>query len=243
MIYITGNTHGDGKRFETEQTRKMTAEDFLIVCGDFGFIWNGSKKEEKQLDKLSQKPYTILFVDGTHENFDLLNAYPVKPWRQGRVHQIRSNILHLMRGEIFDIDGHSFFAFGGGETEEKEVYLETGKWWPQEMPTRQEMIDGAKHLFDRSLTVDYILTHEPCPNHAVMGVTKELHRSALQSFFEEILAQVTYKQWFFGAQHTDRNINGRHIAVFEQILPLHPPVTVEKHGKYAKKTRRKGQTA
>lgn len=132
MIYITGNTHGDINRFETEQTKKFTSEDYLIICGDFGFIWNGGKKEEKQLERLSQKPYTILFVDGTHENFDLLNAYPTKRWNQGTVHEIRPNILHLMRGEIFEIEGHSIFAFGGGETEEKEVYMETGRWWPEE---------------------------------------------------------------------------------------------------------------
>ena len=157
MIYITGNTHGDINRFETEQTKKFTSEDYLIICGDFGFIWNGGKKEEKQLERLSQKPYTILFVDGTHENFDLLNAYPTKRWNQGTVHEIRPNILHLMRGEIFEIEGHSIFAFGGGETEEKEVYMETGRWWPEEMPTRQEMIAGAKHLFNHQLTVDYII--------------------------------------------------------------------------------------
>ena len=187
-----------------------------------------AEKEEKQLEKLSQKPYTILFVDGTHENFDLLNTYPTKQWNQGTVHEIRPNILHLKRGEIFEIDGHSIFAFGGGETEEKEVYMETGRWWPQEMPTREEMISGAKHLFDHQLTVDYIITHEPCPNHVVFGTRQDIHRSALQSFFEEILVQVTYKQWFFGAQHVDRTMSNRHIAVFEQIITpdsqiLHPP--------------------
>ena len=185
MIYITGNTHGDINRFETEQTKKFTSEDYLIICGDFGFIWNGGKKEEKQLERLSQKPYTILFVDGTHENFDLLNAYPTKRWNQGTVHEIRPNILHLMRGEIFEIDGHSIFAFGGGETEEKEVYMETGRWWPEEMPTRQEMIVGAKHLFNHQLTVDYIITHEPCPNHVVSGMRQDIHRSALHAFFAE----------------------------------------------------------
>lgn len=38
--------------------------------------------------------------------------------------------------------------------------------------------------------------------------------------FREILVQVTYKQWFFGAQHVDRAMNNRHIAVFEQIVAL-----------------------
>lgn len=223
MIYITGNTHGEFSRFETDQARKLTCDDFLIICGDFGFVWNCDKTQETLLNKLGQKPYTILFVDGTHENFDQLNAYPVKLWNGGQVHQIRPNILHLMRGEIFKIEGHSFFTFGGGDTEEKEVYIEADKWWPAEMPTRKEMIAGVKNLYRHHLAVDYIITHEPCPNNVIMGTRQGLHRTSLQSFFEELLKQVSYKQWFFGAQHIDRTMNSRHISVFKNILPLNDP--------------------
>ena len=35
-----------------------------------------------------------------YENFDLLNALPEKEWHGGRVHEVRENILHLMRGQI-----------------------------------------------------------------------------------------------------------------------------------------------
>lgn len=227
MIYITGNTHGEITRFESEKARRLTAGDFLIICGDFGFVWNCDKAEEALLNKLSQKPYTILFIDGTHENFDQLNAYPVKQWNGGNIHEIRPNILHLMRGEIFDIEGNSFFTFGGGDTEEKEMYIEADKWWPQEMPSREEMIAGAKKLYDHNLTVDYIITHEPCPNNVVIGTRQEVHRNALQTFFEELLKQVTYKQWFFGAQHIDRNMNSKHISVFNNILQLDHPIHPE----------------
>lgn len=234
MIYITGNTHGDIRRFQTDTAKKLTAQDTLIVCGDFGFIWDGGKKEEKQLDQLSKKPYTILFVEGTHENFDLLNAYPEKEWNGGKVHEIRPNILHLMRGELFEIENHSFFAFGGGETEEKEIYMETGKWWPEETPTREEMIAGVNRLFDRGLSVDYILTHEPCPNHVLVGTRQDVPRSALQIFLEEMVHKVTYKQWFFGAQHIDRAMNRRHISVFEKIIPIIDTDLQTGRGKYSK---------
>lgn len=54
-----------------------------------------------------------MFVDGNHENFDKLYQYPEKDWHGGRVHEIRPNVLHLMRGHVFDIQGHSFFCMGG----------------------------------------------------------------------------------------------------------------------------------
>ena len=75
MVYITGDTHGDLSLFKNPKLKKLNDDDILIVCGDFGFLWDGSEKEQKAIEALSKKKYTICFVDGAHENFDMLNAY------------------------------------------------------------------------------------------------------------------------------------------------------------------------
>ena len=51
MVYITGDLHGDFSRFSSPAMRRLRKGDTLIVCGDFGFIWNGDKKEEALLKK------------------------------------------------------------------------------------------------------------------------------------------------------------------------------------------------
>ena len=113
MIYVTGDTHGDWvSRLSTDafpEQKEMTKEDYVIVCGDFG-IWNDTKQERYNLDWLEDKPFTTLFVDGNHENFDRLYAMPVSEWHGGKVHEIRPSVLHLMRGEIFEIEDKSFFV-------------------------------------------------------------------------------------------------------------------------------------
>ena len=75
MVYVTGDLHGDYSRFKRPEMKKLRAGDILLVCGDFGFIWDNSKQEQAVLKKLSEKKYTIAFVDGCHENFDLLQQY------------------------------------------------------------------------------------------------------------------------------------------------------------------------
>ena len=55
MIYVTGDLHGDIERFKDSEYKKLKPGDTLLVCGDFGFLWDGSKKEEQVLDKLSEK--------------------------------------------------------------------------------------------------------------------------------------------------------------------------------------------
>lgn len=43
MIYITGDTHSDFTRFSTDKfpiQSEMTKNDYVIICGDFGGVWN-----------------------------------------------------------------------------------------------------------------------------------------------------------------------------------------------------------
>ena len=122
MIYITGDCHRDFKRFSTRifpEQKEMIKEDYVIICGDFGGVWSKGKedKEEKYLlDWLENKPFTTLFVDGNHENFDRLYAYPAEEWHGGRVHMVRPSVIHMMRGQVFEIEGKHIFTFGGASS-------------------------------------------------------------------------------------------------------------------------------
>lgn len=121
MIFITGDIHGDPDRFSVDEfpvQNEMTREDYVIICGDFGMLWSlkENKEENEQLDWLNDRNFTTLFIDGNHENFDRLNALPVRSWHGGNVHFVREHIIHLMRGEIFDLNGTSVFAFGGARS-------------------------------------------------------------------------------------------------------------------------------
>lgn len=103
MIFITGDTHGDWKnRFKPECFpigQSLNRSDYVIVCGDFGY-WHDTDIERNNLDWLESQPWTTLFVDGNHSNFDRLKKLPVAEWNGGTVHKIRPHIIHLMRGQV-----------------------------------------------------------------------------------------------------------------------------------------------
>ena len=106
MIYATGDLHGNSLRFQPQyfpEQSEMTKDDYMIVCGDFGCVWNGDKSDDPQLDRLEALPFTVLFVDGNHENFDALNEHPLEQWHGGRVNKIRPHVIHLMRGQAFEL--------------------------------------------------------------------------------------------------------------------------------------------
>ena len=110
MIFVTGDMHADPGRFSMEnfpEQKEMTRNDYMVICGDFGLLWDKeeSKREKWWLDWLAEKSYTTLVVDGNHEDFTRLNTLPEEEWNGGRVHKVRENVIHLMRGEIFDLNG------------------------------------------------------------------------------------------------------------------------------------------
>ena len=109
MIYLTGDTHGGMERFQSKEAKQLKKGDTLIICGDFGFIWDGSKGEEKHLKWLGKRRYTIAFVEGTHDNLDRLAAYPEEEWNGGKIHRISGNLIHLMRGECYRVEGKTIF--------------------------------------------------------------------------------------------------------------------------------------
>ena len=121
MIYLTGDIHGniDLKKLNMRnfpKQKELTRNDVLIILGDFGLNNKSIKKEKHYLDWLNSRNYTTLFVDGNHEEFPVLNSYPVVEAFGAKCHQLCDNVYHLMRGEIYHIDGKTFFVMGGAES-------------------------------------------------------------------------------------------------------------------------------
>ncbi len=99
MLYITGDTHGDYEIFNERRLGQLKKGDDLIITGDFGFVWDNSKEEIKNLKKLSKKKFSILFVEGAHENYELLSGYEEVDLYGGKARKIGSDIYCLKRGE------------------------------------------------------------------------------------------------------------------------------------------------
>ena len=212
-LYVTGDTHGETGRFEYPgfvYNRDLHEGDILFVCGDFGYVNNDSFHERLFLRYLAEeKPYTICFVDGNHENFDLLELYPVESWMGGKVHIIKRNeageakIIHLMRGQVFEIYGKKIFTFGGGYSVDKYMRRQGISWWPQEMPTDEEMEEGNRNLKKHDYTVDIILTHTAPEDTMCLFHPEHVHEKPLNNYLEYVRENVKYSHWYIGHLHKD----------------------------------------
>lgn len=229
MIYITGDLHGELTRLGSRYF-DGGEEDFVIVCGDFGGLWDGSEEDIEKLSWLDSKPFTTLFVDGNHENFDLLEGLPVSEWHGGKARIIGNHVIHLMRGEIYDIAGYSFFCMGGASChdiqdgvldpdepdfmrrlvwltkQDARFRIRGVSWWERELPDEHELALGLENLARRSNTVDYIITHcAPTPIQQQVG-GDGYTPDRLTDYLEQVRATVNFRRWFFGHYHRNADL-------------------------------------
>lgn len=221
-IFITGDTHGDidFHKLNTENfpIEGLTRDDYVIVCGDMGIVW-GSNSDRYMQKWWESKPWTTLFVDGNHENFHKLYEYPVEEWHGGKIHRIMPHVYHLMRGQIFDIDGHSFFTMGGAASHDKWARKLNVSWWKEELPSEQEMEEARHNLAIVDNKVDYIITHS-LPSSLLPFAVSNGDQDSATIFLEEVFNQVKYKHWYCGHYHKDTDLPFRISIMYQSIKEI-----------------------
>lgn len=218
MIYITGDIHGDFSRFKDPALKKLGKQDALIICGDFGFIWDGGKQEQKLLKKIGRKRYNVLFVEGSHENYSLLEQYPVSEWCGGKTRQISGRLRQLMRGQVFEIAEKRVFTFGGGQSDDSYDLVEGENWWPQEIPTEEELAEGLANLEACSDSVDFVVTYEPPSKLHDFLNDNSGDRNHINTYLDEVFRKVNFSGWFFGKLHLNKLIPPKYHAVYNNIV-------------------------
>ena len=225
MIYITGDIHIPSSDIQKLNTKRfpeqkfLSKEDYMIICGDFGGIWNGSSEERYWVRWLSDKNFTTLFIDGNHETFDVLNGYNECCLCGGKVHKITEKVYHLMRGQIFDICGKKIFTLGGAGSHDKECRKEGRSWWKEELPSQEQLCIATKTLSCNDNRVDIVISH-CAPTSLQQIIAPEYAPDCLTEYFEKLKQSVSYDKWFFGHYHKDCEIDSKHIAVFDKIIKI-----------------------
>lgn len=219
MIYITGDTHGTidfNSLYIYFAQRYVSRKDYLIVLGDAGIVWDSNYKDTIVL--YERLGLTIFFIDGNHENFDLLNSFEVINKNNAKVHKISEYIFHVLRGEILEINGLSFLCVGGAESIDK-AYRKPGiSWWKQERITDDDIKNAMSNIKTHNMKVDYVLTH--CvPDYICVkkfGFTGDESTRQLN----RLCSYIETKHWYFGHYHFDETIDDTFRCFYNDVLEI-----------------------
>ena len=217
MIYITGDTHGNidfAKLKKYFSNRYVTKKDYLIILGDAGIVWS---EEDCYIWDYAMLGLTVLFIDGNHENFELLNKFPIVTYKGAKCHRLYRDIYHIMRGEIININGLSFFCMGGATSIDKAQRLNRISWWEEENISNKDILNGLNNLDKYNYRVDYVLSHA-----APSFVVRKMFNYQMDGN-TEILArfqsQIEFKYWYFGHYHENKKW-GKYRCFYGDILEI-----------------------
>lgn len=270
-IYVTGDTHGCNGIIDRFNRENFQPDDdsIVFIAGDFGAVWDfdarylpdyykinyfqriyyqrihgphGEAYDELScLDWLAQKPFTVCFCPGNHENYDrLYRAYPHDKWCGGNVIKLRNNVLMLENGERFDLGGFSVLSLGGARSiditdgiiepdefsnfEELNAVIDTytrrGKnsfrinhmnWWEDEIPS----IDQLHNFVENSKKYsDLVLTHDAPSNMCLRKPTNLLRKT-----LNQIHDIGNYKFWCAGHHHVNKRC-GNDMILYKDIVRI-----------------------
>lgn len=241
MIYDTADLHGKIPLFDIPAPQGGE-QNYLIVNGDFGFLWlnEPNEHERTQLKLLERNGCIILFVDGNHENFFRLAQLEKVNMFGGVVGKVSDKIYHLRRGEVYTIQGKTFFTFGGAFSIDMNVRTEGVSWWREEQPNYKEYFNAIENLKKHENKVDYIITHTAprcmLSTHDIYGgrngfdgITKygiydeKIYSDNTTDLLDRIYEITDFKKWYFGHFHIQREdvfYDKRFVACYDELTKI-----------------------
>ena len=214
MIYLISDIHGEADfKGLLQYIEKATEDDLLLILGDVCFKFEDTEENRKFTEFFLSIKKNIAIVDGNHENFEVIKSFPEEDWCGGRMNRISPSIVRLQRGNVFQIDGKSFFVFGGAKS--GKSWHERGLYHPGDEPEEAELSLAYENIKKHNFAFDYILTHkyEETPPRGTFC-------PALAELTEYIEKNVSYKLWYSGHWHKNEKTDEKHYLVYDELSPL-----------------------
>lgn len=228
-VYLTGDIHGDIRRLLRIDDEQMTKEDIVIVLGDFGVVWEeNSNRTLTLLELLSEKNFTTAFVDGNHENFkEIKKLESIVYWNGGYVGVLPFGIIHLLRGEIYNLGGKRIGVCGGANSVDKAWRKENSSWWAEEEISEDDIKNFETNLNNgnyRENKIDIMLSHDaPANIIPVVKLYSDINDGAIsnsQKQLDEIDQMADISKWYFGHWHIDTVINEKFTCLYKSIIKI-----------------------
>lgn len=153
-IALAGDWHMNG-RWAQKAIRYAAAQgaDTVVHLGDFGYIFDQSYLQVVDWT-LHETGLTLAFVDGNHEDFPRLLAYPLN---EDGTRRLTERITHLPRGHRWEWAGVRLLAMGGAHSVDRPYRVPGVSWWPEETITSRQAYAAAEGGF-----ADVLIAHD-CP--------------------------------------------------------------------------------
>ena len=238
--YVGGDIHGDWRPIRNwivNELKTPKDESALILLGDVGANYFANKRDQEFKQQLNKLGIHIFCLRGNHEmrvsdvpnQSRRFNFYWHKAIDGFAYVEINYPYIHYLLddGGLYNIQGKRILAIPGAYSVDKNYRLMKGwSWFPDEQLNfeEQERLKIVAHDID----FDYVLAHtcpfswEPYIKDLFMnGLDQSQIDKTTEKFIDELLDDCSYKHFYFGHFHNDRNIPEVNATMlYRKIIPL-----------------------
>ncbi len=237
MIAVISDVHfpSDKERQKSIQSglRNMPDIHALFICGDFTDNRNDTKEgEDMHLpDYMRDLPYPVFFIDGNHEDYNVLKRLPEIDEAEREVllkkhgcnvernntRKAADGIYYLKRGSVCTADGFSILAIGASTTGPGYKKNHPDIWQPDEdlTPEDEERISDA--ISKNNNTFDLVMTHT-VPERMVRAWFPEKDLSVTNDILYRVWKKISYRYWMFGHFHQDIDYPEKFHCLYRDII-------------------------
>lgn len=237
MIYVTGDLHGEFSDLinfsNSIKGKALNKQDYVIVLGDFG-LWPETVNQIKKLSEILN--FTLLFLEGNHEDYRLLESFPKKTLFGGTVRDVYG-VYQLCRSEIFLIptatEKIKIAVCGGGDSRDKLQRIEGIDWFPAEKISEYDVNALIEKVKKHKMEVDFFISHSM--SAAVLNEWN--YELSQNSFFgkshikitesdyriRDIITKLKAKEYLSAHEHFDRTFHlagKRYRSVYKEFVKL-----------------------
>ncbi len=214
MIHLISDLHGgkDIGQFK-EYVSTASFDDLLIILGDTELNFQDTEENRCFTEYFLSTNKPIAIVDGNHENHPYIRSFPRDTMYGGPVYRLSDSIVYLKRGNVYTIEGKTFFVMGGCKSSAK--WFDMGLVYDFEDPSAEEIAFGIKNLNRHNNKVDYILTHKYKSGEGELAT-----KNSLQYLTNYIDENVSFTHWYSGHWHKTVKLDGLHTVIYNEIVTL-----------------------
>lgn len=229
-IFVTGDRHGKlASLKDLCDERQTTKDDLLIMLGDVGLNYYGDSSDTDRKKFMSKLPITFLCLHGNHENRpqnistyerrwnEKLNTYA---WTEPEY----TNILFAENGDLI-INGRKFLIMDGAYSVDKDYRLAVGyHWWADEQMSDKDK-EKIRKIVRRDPNYDFVLSHTAPLHHEptylfMTGIDQSKVDKTTETFLQEICDQISFKRWFYGHYHDDKDFGDGFHILYNNIIQI-----------------------
>ncbi len=199
-LSLVGDAHSDTAwMLNVIEVASAASCDAIMQLGDFG-VWpgvTGVKFLRKVNSALVKHGLDLFFLDGNHDDFPQI--YKHKLYTSAGFRPMRSNILHVPRGLVWQWDNTKYMGLGGAVSIDRQWRTPGQTWWPEEQISPAEEAYATEQA---QQPIDVLFTHDSPVNVPMAGLKTDIESYMHRLRVTDIAKLVDPQWWFHGHMHS-----------------------------------------